>query len=205
MAAIDAIVSALQHWYQRHSICGYLAWQTWQRLAATTIQCWKQRIWLNCWFAQQALQRQERLRLQLLCHGALAYAVLVWGNCQPSPTPTNKTSNPKVLRHPFWDRGGLDKTIILVVAQVEGIGPVLLILEGGRYVCPLFLGNTDCSGSIGSFGGAREVNIYTLPPSPLCCLKYPTCLPPSYYPKKLWSPALSLWSLHLTPRLPLLY
>jgi hypothetical protein len=38
-AAINAIVSALQHWYQRHSIRQYLAWQTRQRLAATTIQC----------------------------------------------------------------------------------------------------------------------------------------------------------------------
>ncbi len=29
----------------------------------------------------------------------------VWGNCQPSLTPTNKTSNPKVLHHPFRDHG----------------------------------------------------------------------------------------------------
>ncbi len=31
--------------------------------------------------------------------------MLVWGNCQPPPTPTNKTSNPKVLCHPFQDCG----------------------------------------------------------------------------------------------------
>ncbi len=31
--------------------------------------------------------------------------MLVWGNNQPPPTPTDKTSDPKVLRHPFQDRG----------------------------------------------------------------------------------------------------
>jgi hypothetical protein len=72
--------------------------------AATTLQCWKWRIWLSRWFVQQAEQRQRHLHLRSLCHGALAYAVLVWGNCQPPPTPTNKTSDPKVCRHPFWDR-----------------------------------------------------------------------------------------------------
>ncbi len=73
--------------------------------AATTIQCWKRRIWLDRWFAQQALQRQKRLRLQLLCRGASAYAMSVRGDHRPPPTPTNKTSDPKVLRHPFRDRG----------------------------------------------------------------------------------------------------
>jgi hypothetical protein len=105
MEEIKAVARELQCWYQRHSICWYLARQTWQRLATTTTKCWKRRIWLNCWFAQQALQRQKRLRLQLLCCGALAYAVSVWGDCRPPPTPTDKTSDPKVLRHPFRDRG----------------------------------------------------------------------------------------------------
>jgi hypothetical protein len=31
--------------------------------------------------------------------------------------------------------GGLDKTIVLVIARVEGIGPMLPILEGGRCAC----------------------------------------------------------------------
>jgi hypothetical protein len=73
--------------------------------AATTLQCWKRRIWLSRWFVQQAEQRQRRLRLCSLCRGTSAYAVLVRGNSQPPPTPTNKTSNPKGLRHPFWDCG----------------------------------------------------------------------------------------------------
>jgi hypothetical protein len=103
MANINAVALELQCWYQRHSIHRYLAQQTWQRLTATTIQCWKRRIWLDCWFTQQALQHQKRLRLQLLCRSTSAYAMLVWGDCQPPPTPTNKTSNPKVLRHPFRD------------------------------------------------------------------------------------------------------
>jgi hypothetical protein len=73
--------------------------------AAITLQCWKRRIWLSCWFSQQAEQCQRRLCLCSLCHCASAYALLVWGNCQPPPTPTNKTSDPKVLRHPIQDRG----------------------------------------------------------------------------------------------------
>jgi hypothetical protein len=73
--------------------------------AATTLQCWKRRIWLSCWFAQQAGQRQRHLRLRSLCRGASAYTVLVRGNRQPTPTPTNKTSNLKVLRHRFRDHG----------------------------------------------------------------------------------------------------
>jgi hypothetical protein len=105
MANTNTVALELQCWYQRHSIRRYLARQPWQHLAATTIQCWKQRIWLDCWFAQQALQRQKCLHLQLLCRGASAYAVLVWGDCQPPPTPTNKTSDPKVISHPFRDRG----------------------------------------------------------------------------------------------------
>ncbi len=52
-----------------------------------------------------ALQCQKHLRLQLLCRGTLAYAMSVWGNRQPPLTWTNKTSDPKVLHHPFWDRG----------------------------------------------------------------------------------------------------
>jgi hypothetical protein len=105
MEEINVVARELQCWYQRHSIRWYLARQTRQHLAATTIQCWKRRIWLDRWFAQQALQHQKCICLQLLCHGALAYAVSVWGDCRPPPTPTNKTSDPKVLRHPFWDPG----------------------------------------------------------------------------------------------------
>ncbi len=39
------------------------------------------------------------------CCVASAYAVSVRGDCRPPPTPTDKTSDPKVLRHPFRDRG----------------------------------------------------------------------------------------------------
>jgi hypothetical protein len=71
--------------------------------ATTTPQCWKQHIWLCCWFAQQAEQRQRHLRLCSLYRGASAYAVSVRSNRQPPLTPTNKTSDPKVLHHPFRD------------------------------------------------------------------------------------------------------
>jgi hypothetical protein len=105
MEEINAVARELKCRYRRHSIRWYLARQTRRRLAATTIQCWKRRIWLDHWFAQQALQRQKRLRLQLLCRGASAYAVSVRGDRRPPPTPTDKTSDPKVLRHPFQDHG----------------------------------------------------------------------------------------------------
>ena len=65
--------------------------------AATVLQCWKRRIWLRRWFNQQALLKQKRLRLQALCCGASTYASSVRGNRRPPPSPTNKSSDPKVL------------------------------------------------------------------------------------------------------------
>ncbi len=41
---------------------------------------------------------------------------------------------------------------------------------------PLFLSYTDCCSSFGYFCWGRGVKPYTLPPSPLCCLTYPTGL-----------------------------
>jgi hypothetical protein len=76
----------------------------------------------------------------------------------------------------YHEGGGLNKTIILVVARVEGINPVLPILEGGRCVCPFVSDYTDYGGSIRSFCWGQKVKIYTLPPSPFCCHSYPTCL-----------------------------
>ena len=73
--------------------------------AATVLQCWKRRIWLRRWFDQQALLKQKRLRLQALCRGASTYASSVRGNCRPPPALTDKSSDPKVLRHPFRTRG----------------------------------------------------------------------------------------------------
>ena len=71
------VVSKIQFWYQRHSIRCYLERLTRRRLAATTIQCWKRRIWLSRWFVKQAQLRQKRHRLRLLCRGASAYAISV--------------------------------------------------------------------------------------------------------------------------------
>jgi hypothetical protein len=99
------VVSEIQFWYQRHSIRCYLEWLTRRHLAANTIQCWNRRIWLSRWFAQQAQLRQKRHRLRLLCCGALAYAMSVRGDCRPPPTPTEKSSDQKVLNHPFRSRG----------------------------------------------------------------------------------------------------
>ena len=99
------VVSEIQFWYQRHSIRCYLEWLTRRHLAANTIQCWNRRIWLSRWFAQQAQLRQKRHRLRLLCRGASAYARSVRDDRQPPPTPTEKSSDPKVLNHPFRSRG----------------------------------------------------------------------------------------------------
>jgi hypothetical protein len=148
MKNINAVALELQCWYRRHSIRRYLARQTWQCLAATTIQCWKRCIWLDRWFIQQALQRQKRLPLQLLCRGALAYAMSVRGDCRhhlpPRPTkpPTQRSSviPSRIVVCHYHEGGGLDKTIILDVARVEGIGPVLPILEGGHCACLFVFG-----------------------------------------------------------------
>ena len=98
--SLDAVVHAIQLWYRHHSIRGYLARQTRHRLAATTIQCLKRHISLDCWFAQQA---KKCLCLCLLCRGASTYAMLVWGSHRPPPTPTNTPSTPEALQHPFRD------------------------------------------------------------------------------------------------------
>jgi hypothetical protein len=73
--------------------------------AATVLQCWKRRIWLRRWFDQQARLKQKRLHLQALCRGASTYASSVRGNRCPPPTPTEKSSDPKFLNHPFRSRG----------------------------------------------------------------------------------------------------
>ena len=104
-ALMYPVVSEIQFWYRRHSIRRYLERLTRRRRAATTIQCWKRRIWLSRWFAQQAQLRQKRHRLRLLCRGASAYARSVRGDRQPPPTPTEKSSDPKVFNHPFRSRG----------------------------------------------------------------------------------------------------
>ncbi len=115
--------------------------------AATTLQCWKRRIWLSRWFTQQAEQRQRRLRLCSLCRGTLAYAVSVQGNHRPPPTRPTKPLTQRSPYIPFrimvcrYHEGGRrDKKIFLVVARVEGIGPVLPILEGGHCVCHFVFG-----------------------------------------------------------------
>jgi hypothetical protein len=72
-----------------------------QHRAATVLQYWKQCIWLCCWFDQQATLKQKCLRLQALCRGASSYVCLVRVNrCLPPPL-TKKSSDPKVLNHPF--------------------------------------------------------------------------------------------------------
>ncbi len=167
------------------SICRYLARRTRQRLAATTLQCWKRCIWLDCWFAQQDIQHQKRLRLQSLCRGASAYAMSVRGDRRPPPTPTNKPFDPKVLHHPFRDRG-------LPLPQRRRSQqnncprrrpgrrnrPRAPDSRGGLLCMPLcFWVYTDCGGSIGSFCWGSQVKIYTLPHTPLRCLTYPTGLP----------------------------
>jgi hypothetical protein len=68
--------------------------------ATTTLFCWVRRTWLRRWFDQH-----QRKHLQTLCRGTSAYAASVRGDCQPPPTLTDKTSDPKVLRHSFRDCG----------------------------------------------------------------------------------------------------
>ncbi len=110
----------------------------------------------------------------------LCWFGVIANHLQPRPTkpPTQRSSvipSGIVVCH-YHEGGECNRTIVLVVAWVEGIGPVLPILEGAAVYAPLSLGYTDCSSSIGSFCWGREVKPYTLPPSSLCCLTYPTDL-----------------------------
>jgi hypothetical protein len=59
---------------------------------------------------------------------------------QPQPTkpPTQRSSAiPSGIVVCCYHKGGRhNKTIVLIVARVEGIGPMLLIQKGGPRVCP---------------------------------------------------------------------
>ncbi len=57
---------------------------------------------------------------------------------QPTKPPTQRSSiiPSRIMVCRYHKRGGHNKTIILVVTRVEGIGPMLPILEGGQRVCP---------------------------------------------------------------------
>jgi hypothetical protein len=61
---------------------------------------------------------------------------------RPTKPPTQRssviTSGIVVCR--YHKGGGLDETIVLIVARVEGISPVLPILEGGRCACLFVFG-----------------------------------------------------------------
>ncbi len=61
---------------------------------------------------------------------------------QPTKPPTLRSSiiPSGIVVCRYHEGGGLDKTIILVVARVKGIGPVLPILEGGCCACLFVFG-----------------------------------------------------------------
>jgi hypothetical protein len=102
--------------------------------AAMTLVCWVRRTWLRHRFT-----RQRRMRFRAFCRGTLAYAVSVRGARQPPPTPTDISSDPKVLR-PDHDGGGHGESSVLAVVQVGDIGPALQIVEGGSRACHFVFG-----------------------------------------------------------------
>ncbi len=61
---------------------------------------------------------------------------------RPTNPPTQRSSviPSGIVVCRYHNGGGLDEIIALVVAWVEGIGPVLPILEGGRCVCHFVFG-----------------------------------------------------------------
>jgi hypothetical protein len=61
---------------------------------------------------------------------------------RPTKPPTQRSSviPSGIMVCHYHKGGGLDKTIVLVVARVEGIVPMLLILEGGRCACLFVFG-----------------------------------------------------------------
>ncbi len=61
---------------------------------------------------------------------------------RPTKPPTQRSSviPSGIVVCRYHKGGGLNETIVLVVTRVEGIGPVLLILEGGRCACLFVFG-----------------------------------------------------------------
>ncbi len=61
---------------------------------------------------------------------------------RPTKPPTQRSSviPSGIVVCRYHEGGGLNKTIVLVIARVEGIGLVLPILEWGRCVCPFVSG-----------------------------------------------------------------
>jgi hypothetical protein len=70
----------------------------------------------------------------------LCWFGVIVNHCQPRTTkPLTQRSSvipSKIVVCPYYKGGRCDKTIILVVTRVEGIGPMLLILDGGRCIFP---------------------------------------------------------------------
>ncbi len=98
---------------------------------------------------------------------------------RPTSPPTQRSSviPSGIVVCRYHNGGGLDEMIALIVAQVEGIGPMLPILEGGRCVCHFVFGLHRLWWQHWSFLlGLRGQNL-TIPPTPLRCLTYPTGLP----------------------------
>jgi hypothetical protein len=98
---------------------------------------------------------------------------------RPKKPPTQKSSviPSGIVVCRYHEGGGLNETIVLVIAWVEGISPVLPILEGAAVYASLFLGCTVCCGSIGTMRWDWEVIIFTLPPTPHSCHSYSTRVP----------------------------
>jgi hypothetical protein len=115
--------------------------------ATTTLQCWKRRIWLSPWFAQQA-EQVRGASTYVLCVVAHRRTPCRFGviadHLQPRPTkPLTQRSSvipSGIMVCRYHEGGGCNSTIVLVVARVEGVGPVLPILEGGRCAYPFVSG-----------------------------------------------------------------
>ena len=125
--------------------------------AATILQCWKWRIWLCRWFDAMArhyrlfprslVQRRVRSRSTFASkHCAVAHRPMparfgeinVLLRPRPKSPPTRRfyaIPSAPVASHYHCGRGA-NNTKNCVVAQVEGTGPVLPILEGSHRVCP---------------------------------------------------------------------
>jgi hypothetical protein len=107
--------------------------------------------------------------------GVIAYHL--WPRPTKPPTQRSSIIPSRIVVCHYHKGGRRDSTIVLVVARVEGIGPVLPILEGGCCTCPFDSVLHRLRWQHIFFCWGREVIIYTLPPTPLHCLTYPTGIP----------------------------
>ncbi len=150
-----------------------------EHCAATTIFCWIWCIQLCCWFLLQHWKH-----ILALCGGALLYTMSIWGNRQklqlrPTPPLTPRFSFTLLESTAGLCHGGgkHGKKLLPSLQGLEDLASCSGRWRGAAVYAPMFLGYTDCCGSIWSMRSDWKTNFHTLPLTPHSCHSYSMRLP----------------------------